>query len=147
MVGSEQVGPCRQWADGFRSCGPKWAKPPRAVFAWANGERLKTKQPGADLHRVASIRWSAPPRARTEDPLIKSQLLPRRKHNTHKVVTANADSGRTTGRTRPENEGKVEAGTPDPDLAALVAAWPTLPDPIRAAIRALVATAGRRRHD
>jgi hypothetical protein len=27
----------------------------------------------------------------------------------------------------------------DPDLSRLVAAWPTLPEPIRAAIRALVA--------
>lgn len=33
-----------------------------------------------------------------------------------------------------------EGGIPDADLATLVAAWPTLPDPIRAAIRALVGT-------
>ena len=35
---------------------------------------------------------------------------------------------------------KSEGGIPDADLAALVAPWPTLPDHIRAAIRALVGT-------
>ena len=65
--------------------------------------------------------------------------MPRRKPIPHKAVTANADSGRTTGRTRPESE-RSEGGIADADLAALVAAWPTLPDPIRAAIRALVGT-------
>jgi len=35
--------------------------------------------------------------------------------------------------------GALPAGAvPDPELAALAAAWPTLPDHIRAAIRALV---------
>jgi hypothetical protein len=33
-----------------------------------------------------------------------------------------------------------EGGTPDAGLAALVAAWPTLPEPIKAAVRALVGT-------
>jgi hypothetical protein len=33
-----------------------------------------------------------------------------------------------------------EGGIHDADLAALIAAWPTLPVPIKAAIRALVAT-------
>ncbi|MCE9566704.1 MAG: hypothetical protein K8U57_32265 [Planctomycetes bacterium] len=37
-----------------------------------------------------------------------------------------------------------EGGIPDADLARLVVAWPTLPEHIRAAIRALVGTvAGR----
>jgi hypothetical protein len=33
-----------------------------------------------------------------------------------------------------------EGGTPDADLTVLMAAWPTLPEHIRAAIRALVGT-------
>jgi excisionase family DNA binding protein len=41
----------------------------------ANRKTLENKEPGAVLHRVASVGLSAPPRARTEDPLIKSQLL------------------------------------------------------------------------
>jgi hypothetical protein len=49
------------------------------------------------------------------------------------------ESGRTAGRTRHEN--RSEGGIPDADLAALVAAWPTLPVHIRAAIRALLASA------
>ena len=38
-------------------------------------ETLENKRPGAVLHRAASNCLSAPSRARTEDPLIKSQLL------------------------------------------------------------------------
>jgi hypothetical protein len=49
------------------------------------------------------------------------------------------ESGRTAGRTRHESR-ESEGGIPDADLAALVAAWPALPDHIRAAIRALVGT-------
>jgi len=34
----------------------------------------------------------------------------------------------------------TEGGPVDPELAALVAAWPTLPDHIRAAVRAMLGT-------
>jgi len=51
-------------------------------------------------------------------------------------ITSADDSGRTAGRTRQHSEG----GTTDAELAALVAAWPNLPEHIRAAIRALVQT-------
>ena len=37
---------------------------------------------------------------------------------------------------------QAEGGIGDADLAALVAAWPTLPEPLKAAIRALVGTVG-----
>ncbi len=36
-------------------------------------------------------------------------------------------------------EGAAESAALDPDLAAVVAAWPTLPEPIRRAILTLVA--------
>jgi len=35
----------------------------------------------------------------------------------------------------------TEVGPDDPELAALVASWPTLPDHIKAAVRALVGIA------
>jgi hypothetical protein len=43
-------------------------------------------------------------------------------------------AGPTPGR----SDDPAEGGTPDVDLAALVAAWPTLPEPIRVAIRVVV---------
>jgi hypothetical protein len=47
-------------------------------------------------------------------------------------------AGRTAGRTHEASEG----GFHDPDLAALVAAWPSLPGAIRAGILAMVRAAG-----
>ncbi|HEY3243830.1 MAG TPA: hypothetical protein VGM03_10810 [Phycisphaerae bacterium] len=70
----------------------------------------------------------APPRARTYDPLIKSQTEPI------------------------ENPGKqADSATPpaqapavDSDLAAVVSAWPDLPEHVRATIRMLIDnTAGK----
>ena len=37
-----------------------------------------------------------------------------------------------------QRAGRVEAPTPPPDLAAVVAAWPTLPEAIKAGILAMV---------
>ncbi|MCE9566702.1 MAG: hypothetical protein K8U57_32255 [Planctomycetes bacterium] len=44
-------------------------------------------------------------------------------------------TGRSAGRSD-----QSEGGISDADLAAIVAVWPTLPEPIKAAIRALVST-------
>ncbi len=52
-----------------------------------------------------------------------------------KAFPSAAPVGRTTGRTH-----NTEGAPVDPELAALVAAWPTLPDHIRAAVRALLGT-------
>ena len=49
----------------------------------------------------------------------------------------NPPSGCTAGCTGEQSEG----GIPDAELAAFVAAWPTLPEPIKSAIRALVGAA------
>ncbi len=54
--------------------------------------------------------------------------------NVLKPLTANPPSGCTAGCTGEQSEG----GIADADLAALVAVWPTLSEPIKAAIRALV---------
>jgi hypothetical protein len=56
--------------------------------------------------------------------------------NKHKSMAA--PDGRSAGRSDERSEG----GIPDADLAALVAAWPTLPGPIKAGILALVRATG-----
>ena len=84
-------------------------------------------------------RTSAPSRARTEDPLIKSRTGSGSNSKQKQQLTSSAAVGCSAGCSDQQNEG----GILDADLAALVAAWPTLPDHIRAAIRALVGiTAG-----
>ena len=51
------------------------------------------------------------------------------------------DTSETPGRSAGRSDTTGEGGPPaDPDLAALIAAWPTLPPHIRAAVQALVAT-------
>ena len=104
-----------------------------------NSQTLETQQPGTFPHQVASVCSSEGDGTRTRNHRIDSPPLPRRKPSPHKAVTANADSGRTTGRTRPESE-RSEGGILDADLAALVAAWPTLPEHVRATIRTLIGT-------
>jgi hypothetical protein len=66
---------------------------------------------------------------------------PRRKRNSSSGLDDIPPSRRSAGRsdTRPE-QGEGD----DPELAALVAEWPTLPEPIRAAIRALVGSVSQR---
>jgi hypothetical protein len=49
-------------------------------------------------------------------------------------VTSNRESGRSAGRSDEQGEG----GIADADLARLVAAWPTLAEPIRRAMLALI---------
>jgi hypothetical protein len=65
-------------------------------------------------------------------------IVPRSKPLKNKQFIIPEDTGRTAGRTREISE----ADESDADLAALVAAWPTLPGPIKTAIRALVAAIG-----
>jgi hypothetical protein len=55
----------------------------------------------------------------------------------NKAIPHNPADGRSAGRSGQQDEG----GISDPDLATLVAAWPTLPAHIRAAVRALVGIA------
>jgi hypothetical protein len=97
----------------------------------------KTHQPDAGQRQVASGDRSEDDGTRTRNHRIDSPVKPRCKPNPHKAVTPSADSGCSAGCSDQRSEGDI----PDADLAALVAAWPTLPDPIKAAIRALVGTA------
>ena len=65
-----------------------------------------------------------------------SPPVPHCKAQQAEQVTSNATVGRSTGCSNEHAEG----GAADPELAALVVAWPTLPAPIRAAVRALIGT-------
>ena len=59
---------------------------------------------------------------------------PQRNDNSANILQFNPASGCSAGRSGEQPEG----GIPDAELAALVAAWPAFPEPIKAAIRALV---------
>jgi hypothetical protein len=59
---------------------------------------------------------------------------PRRNANSENSLRDVSPVGRSAGRSDYPGEG----GTADADLAALVAAWPTLPEPIKRAVLALV---------
>ena len=54
----------------------------------------------------------------------------------YKPLTSNPSSGCTAGCTRKQSD----TGTPDAELSTIIDAWPTLPEPIKAAIRALLGT-------
>ncbi len=65
----------------------------------------------------------------------QNPITPRRKRSSESTLGNVPPLRRSAGRSD-----QSEGGMLDADLAALVAAWPTLPDHIRAAIRALVGT-------
>jgi hypothetical protein len=62
---------------------------------------------------------------------------PRRKPIKHKTVTP----GAVLGCSARCSDQRGEGGITDADLAAIIAAWPMLPDHIRAAVRALAQAA------
>ncbi len=92
------------------------------------------KGAGASQRRPALIRIKLPGMDSNHDEEYQKLLCRQRNHNSDSDLGNAALIGRTAGRTSEQTEG----GIPDADLAALVAAWPTLPEPIKAAIRALV---------
>jgi len=55
-----------------------------------------------------------------------------------KIVTSIPDSGCSAGCSDRRDEGGID----DPELAAVIDAWPTLPDAIRRGILAMVGAAG-----
>jgi hypothetical protein len=75
---------------------------------------------------------------RTPDIQIHSSIVPCCNSQTNKQLTPSADAGRSARRSDTAGEG----GNADADLAALVAAWPTLPAPIRRAVMAMIEAAG-----
>ncbi len=97
------------------------------------------QQPGASQHRVAS-RCTEVGDLGFEPRLTESESeqLATEDH-TSKQLIAFPPASCTTGRTRKRSEVDAE----DAELAAIVAAWPQLPESLRSAILAIVATAKR----
>ncbi len=97
-------------------------------------EPLEMTGAGASQHRPASIRMNEGDGGRTRNLRSDSppSLLVNPRESKH--FPSSTPSGCTAGCTKEQSEG----GLPDADLAALVAVWPTLPEPIKAAIRALL---------
>ena len=95
------------------------------------------KQTGAFRHRSASSCTSEGAGDRTQDPQIKSLTVQNRNVLQDNTLQQQPTIGRSAGRSDDENEG----GNDDPDLSRLVAAWPTLAEPLKAAIRAMIASA------
>jgi hypothetical protein len=92
---------------------------------------------GADWHRPASVGLELPGLDSNQDKENQNLHTPRRKPKPHKTVTPGAVLGCSAGCSDQRNEG----GIPDPALAALIAAWPALPDPIKAGILAMIRAA------
>ena len=73
---------------------------------------------------------------RTRDIQNHNPIDPRHNLNPANILRPEPPARCSAGRSDQQDEG----GIPDAELAALVSAWPTLPAPIKAAIRALVGT-------
>lgn len=78
-------------------------------------------------------------RTRTGDSHIHNLTASDHNTNQYKQVTMETEAKCTIGRTRDEREG---GGILDADLAEVMDAWPTLSEPIRAAIPAMMEAAG-----
>ena len=88
--------------------------------------------------RIQRICISEGDGTRTRNHRIDSPTASHSKPKQDKQFTAINDAGCTTGSTSEQGDAAIV----DPELAALVAAWPTLPAPIKAAIRALLGVTG-----
>lgn len=95
---------------------------------------LEMKQPGTVRHQVASDDTNGNGGSRTHFQGFMRPTMEGCNLEDEQEVTSIPITGRSAGRSDDTSEG----GIADADLAALVAAWPTLPEAIKAAIRALV---------
>ena len=102
-----------------------------------SAESLEMKQTGAVLHRSAVDCTSASERARTFDPLIKSQSVPICNVLQDSKLRQSAEPVAVPVAVAGESEG----GNDDSDLSRLIAAWPTLSEPIRRAMLAILEAA------
>ena len=95
---------------------------------------MEMKQTGAFQHRSASSCTSEGAGDRTQDPQIKSLAVLLRNQLQENTLQQPMTIGRSAGRSDDESEG----GNDDPDLARLIVAWPTLSEPIRRAMLAIL---------
>ena len=100
-------------------------------------QTLETQGAGAIQHRPASVRSELPGKDSNLDKESQNPTVPFRNCNSGHGLNETPPSRRTARRTSDTSEG----GNSDAGLAAVMAAWPTLPDHIRAAVRALIDTA------
>ena len=98
---------------------------------------MEMKQTGAFQHRSASSCTSEGAGDRTQDQQIKSLPVLLRNQLQDNTLQQPMTIGRSAGRSDDESEG----GNDEPDLSRLIAAWPTLAEPLKAAIRAMIASA------
>jgi hypothetical protein len=95
---------------------------------------LEVEGAGASLHRPASRCTELPRQDSNLNKENQNQNAPQCKTNSESTLGNASPAGRSAGRSDLQTEGEVT----DPELAALMVAWPTLSDPIRAAIQALL---------
>ncbi len=82
---------------------------------------------------MRGLRFSENDGTRTRNHRIDSPPISRAKHQKNKAHTASEHNGRS--------DDLIAGETLDPDLARVVAAWPTLSEPIRRAVLALIGSA------
>ena len=99
-------------------------------------EPLKMTGAGALLPRPASLFINEGGGGRTRNLRSDSPATTVPNPIIYKPLTSNPSSGCTAGCTRKQSD----TGTPDAELSTIIDAWPTLPEPIKAAIRALLGT-------
>ena len=107
------------------------------VFDGGSGEvneHLEMTGAGAQKHRPASIFTNEGGGGRTRNLRSDSPATTVPNPIIYKPLTSNPSSGCTAGCTRKQSD----TGTPDAELSTIIDAWPTLPEPIKAAIRALL---------
>ena len=112
-----------------------WPRLGRSVQTCPSRGSAKTLGKKADARFEAEGR-KLPGLDSNQDKENQNPTNPRRKSRKNKQIAMSSRAGCSTGCSDQQSEG----GVPDADLAALITAWPTLPDHIRAAIRALVGT-------
>ena len=113
-------------------------------IGWGKSESpqvLGMQGAGASQHRPASHGIELPGQDSNLDKESQNLNTPRHNINPESILRPTTPAGRSAGRSGQQGEG----GGADADLAALVAAWPTLSEPIKAAIRALIGSAAEPR--
>ncbi|HXD86517.1 MAG TPA: hypothetical protein VN641_08490 [Urbifossiella sp.] len=90
--------------------------------------------------RFTALASSEDDGTRTRNHRIDSPELSERKSRNDKRVTPTNAAGCSAGCSDLQSKGGISGPDADPELAAIVVAWPALPEPIRRAMLALIAS-------